>query len=93
MSRRRSSGPPWTAPQPPDLDHPWSLCPGTHVWTRHSLGKPSWLPESSGSESKRQAEGFISCDTSEENLHYIKCPPESTIRPHMTFSAQSSVVI
>lgn len=24
MSRRRSSGPPWSAPRPPDPGHPWS---------------------------------------------------------------------
>lgn len=24
MSRRTSSGPPWSVPQPPDPGHPWS---------------------------------------------------------------------
>lgn len=51
MSRKRSSGPPWSAPRPPGPGRPWSLCPGTRVWTRHSSGRPSWPTESSGSES------------------------------------------
>lgn len=54
MSRRRSSGPPWSVPRPPGPGRPWSWCPGTRAWRRHSSGRPSWPPKSSGSGSEEK---------------------------------------
>lgn len=52
MSRRRSSGPPWSAPRPPGPGRPWSWCLGTRAWRRRSSGRPSWPTKSSGSGSE-----------------------------------------